>query len=506
MNTQLRDPMEPRPLAARWVVCGKLTLETALHLGGVPSDLVDMPVLRDARQGRPLLPGTTLAGALRSALADRLAGYGGGEPALVAHLFGGRRGNDREPQSPLVVFDSLGQLPEGQGVEIRDGVAISPRTGVAEERKKYDYEVLPAGTIFPVRIDLLWSPPENSSGESKNGKPWEKEKELLEALAAALETFVSDSGGLGARRSRGLGRFRASWIARRFDLSTPQGWLEWALADHQRPIPDEPKHSCSLEALQQAAPEELGSLEPLPDARRKVAIDLELQPEHDLLVRSPGTKPQDPDVSHLRSGGRPVLPGTSLAGVLRAHALRIARLVRASHGDSDRWVERLFGPRFEGLRPGSGFQPHASRLRVAEAQVQDSQPWRQTRIAIDRFTQGVVQTALFDEQPEVGGTLSLRLEIRNPQPGELGLVLLVLKDLLDARLPVGGTSSVGRGFFRGTATVSWYEGNAPSQALLEPGKPPQGKAAERVDQAIREFHEAKSLAHSDQKPQTENTA
>jgi len=70
-------------------------------------------------------------------------------------------------------------------------------------------------------------------------------------------------------------------------------------------------------------------------------------------------------------------------------------------------------------------------------------------VAIDRFTQGVVPTALFDEQPYVGGTVHLRFELRNPRDGEIGLLLLVLKDLLTGQLPIGGTSSVGRGVLVG---------------------------------------------------------
>jgi predicted TIM-barrel fold metal-dependent hydrolase len=44
-------------------------------------------------------------------------------------------------------------------------------------------------------------------------------------------------------------------------------------------------------------------------------------------VRSPASDAGAPDVVHLHSAGKPVLPGTSLAGVMRAQALRIARLV-----------------------------------------------------------------------------------------------------------------------------------------------------------------------------------
>ena len=428
----LDDAMPGRKLRARWVVCGTFALETAMHLGGEGTDRVDMPVLRDPRDGAPLLPGTTLAGALRNALADRLAGYGEEEPNTVFALFGGGRGDDDGSQSPLIVFDALGRLPEGLGIEIRDGVAISPASGTAEDHKKYDYEVLPAGTTFSIRVDLLV--PVDAG-----------EKLLVEALASALNAFSHGGNALGAKRSRGLGRVRATWAVRRFDLESSDGWMAWVRSDHADPIGVSPTQSCIRDVLNGAAPAELTPLALLGDTRRRVVLDLELILTHDILVRSPGTEPEAPDVSHLSSGGKPVLPGTSLAGVMRAQATRIAKLVRSRQDDADRWIDRLFGPRFQGQRPPPGHQLHASRVWVGEAIIEGARAQRQTRIAIDRFTQGVVPTALFDEQTEVGGRAVIRLELRNPAAGELGLILLVLKDLLGGRLPVGGTSSVGRG-------------------------------------------------------------
>lgn len=488
----LNDAMPPRPLSARWVIRGTLTLKTALHLGGMGDERVDMPVLRDARDGKPLLPGTTLAGALRSALADRLAGYNESEPSEVTMLFGGARGDEQGSQSPLIVFDALGDIPPGYGVEIRDGVAISPATGVAEDHKKYDYEVLPAGTTFPVRVDLLVPAP-----ASGNGATQPDEKSLLEALGAALDAFAHGQSVLGAKRSRGLGRVSAVWAAKRFDLGSSEGWLEWMCSDHERPFASNPDQSCIRDALERAAPEALRPLELPGDRRARIVIDVDLQLAHDVLVRSPGTDPDSPDVSHLHSGGAPVLPGTSLAGVMRAQALRIARLVRANRQDAEAWVDCLFGPRFEGQRPSGNLKLRASRLRVGEARIEGSGPQRQTRVAIDRFTQGVVDTALFDEQVEVGGTASVRLELRNPRDGELGLVLLVLKDLLDGSLPVGGTSGVGRGVLRGVATVTWYEGEGTRSARIQPGTRPAGEAASEIDDAIRAFKQAASRPRHD---------
>lgn len=475
----LNDAMPARALKARWVICGILKLDTALHLGGEQTESVDMRVLLDPRSGTPLLPGTTLAGALRSALADRLAGYGEDEPPEVAVLFGASRGVDEGSQSPLIVFDARGKLPEQQSVEIRDGVAISAATGVAEDHKKYDYEVLPAKTTFNVRVDLL------VPGPRENGVPPE-EKTLLETLALALDAFGKSS--LGAKRSRGLGRVGAVWTAQRYDLGSSDGWLAWLRSKHEQDCPANTDQSSIHHVIEAAAPDVLRPLSLPSDPRKRVVIELNLEVPHDILIRSPGTGPDAPDVSHIQSGGEPILPGTSLAGVMRSQALRIARLVRPE--DADDFVVRLFGPRFEGQRPLGALKPHASRLRVGEARLESREQRRQTRIAIDRFTHGVVDGALFDEQTEVGGKATVDLELRNPEKGQLGLVLLVLKDLLDGSLPVGGASNVGRGVFKGSATVTWYDGPDKRAAEIEPGKAPTGDAAGDINKAIDEFRMA----------------
>ncbi|WP_129675897.1 RAMP superfamily CRISPR-associated protein [Candidatus Chloroploca sp. Khr17] len=487
----LADAMPPRPVEARWVICGLLTLETALHLGGSASERIDMPVLRDSREGKPLLPGTTLAGALRSALTDRLAGYWSAKPesSQVAHLFGGWRGDDDGSQSPLIVFDALGQLPDAQGIEIRDGVAIDPTSGTAEDQKKYDYEVVPAGTTFPIRIDLLLPVP----GSRHHPTP-PTEQELLASLAMALDALTHGETAFGARRSRGLGRVRAVWSARRFDLSSAVGWRTWIGADHQQPNLIPPSQVSIRDVLEAAAPAAFRPLELALDRRERVVIALNLQVVHDILVRSPSPEPLAPDVTHLQSGGAPILPGTSLAGVMRAHALRIARLVR-DHHDAEAWIERLFGPRFEGQSPTNDRQPRASRVRISEARLTQSHPQTQTRVALDRFTQGTVPTALFDEQTDVAGRATVHVELWKPHEGELGLILLVLKDLLAGWLPVGGTTNVGRGVLQGQATVTWYDGDGkpPRLATIQPGAYPSGTAAQAINQAITAFHEAKSL-------------
>ena len=478
----LGEQRRPRRFRARWVVQATVELVTAAHLGGTPEDgSVDAPVLRDRAARRPLLTGTSLGGALRAYLADLLGGYAtgqAGEPERVARLLGLPRGAEHGDQSPLIVFDALGK-PPGERTEIRDGVALDPATGTAEEHKKFDLEVLPPGTTFEVRTDLLV--PEGCGQEG--------ERELLDLLAAALGGLAPGGITLGARGARGLGSVQArEWRAHRFDLTTARGWLAWLTSDHERPLPaGSPPAASPAEAVRGAG----GDLSEQPpgDKRQRVVVEAELTFPGALLVRSPASTPDAPDVAHLTSAGRAVLPGTSLAGALRARLLRIARVVRARHGDAERWVTDLLGTRAEhgSRRPGAAASLQPSRLRVSESSLQGGRRVRASRVRIDRFTQGVVTGALFDEEVQDGGAVTVRMELRDPREGEVGLLLLGLKDLLDGDLPLGGTVALGRGVATGRARVRLEDGTV---LELGPGGTGDPASVPHADRLVQAFHQA----------------
>lgn len=489
------DAMPGRALAARWVLVATLRLETAAHFGGRGDSALDMPILRCARTGLPLLPGTSLGGALRAYLLDRLVGFAGGHDATshdgndwegidrryVAKVFGGARTDDNGSQSPLIVFDALGTLPaDSASTEVRDGVLIETATGVAADQKKFDFEVLPPGTAFDVRFDLLVP-----AGTD--------ERELLSLLCASLEGLGNGDIRIGLRRSRGLGEVACeNWTTRRYALSTPGGWLEWSGSAHI-PKPDLSSQLSIRDAIQSAMSSD-GSLHDQPDKRHRIILEADAAILGDLLIRSPNGQADGPDVMHLSSGGRPILSGTGLTGVMRAQALRITQLVQGlSRLDAEiLWIAPLFGPREERTR-NPDFQPRGSRLRVSERPVANGRSQRVTRVAIDRFTQGVVPTALFDEQPYVGGTVHLRFELRNPRDGEIGLLLLVIKDLLTGQLPVGGTSSVGRGVLIGRRMTMTGSGmREPIEVDFDEAEARRGRAptGDELNTLVQQFVQA----------------
>jgi CRISPR/Cas system CSM-associated protein Csm3 (group 7 of RAMP superfamily) len=171
-----------------------------------------------------------------------------------------------------------------------------------------------------------------------------------------------------------------------------------------------------------------------------------------------------PDTTHLRSRRNgtdplPILPGTSLAGALRARALRILNTLTGLQGKKQRVVQMIdgiFGNDMD-QRPDKHY---ASRLIVEESEL-TAQPddWLvQQRVSIDRFTGGAYDTALFSEAPLTHGEVEIRLTLQGKPTewdycAEVGLLLLLLKDLWTSDLPLGGTSSIGRGRLRGISAT-----------------------------------------------------
>ncbi len=208
----------------RLELTGTLWTVTALRISaGRSSEPIgsDLPVIKDAL-GRPLIPGSSFKGALRSRLESFLRGIDkefAANPAIeeewsinpekMKELKEDYAGNDAALTDAIVrktdliscLFGSpwiaskfqvrdLTVLPEawfGQYQE-RDGVAIDRDTETAADGKLYDFQVVPAGTPFQFRAVV------------ENAEEWE-----LGLLTIGLHQFETEQIPLGGGRSRGLG-------------------------------------------------------------------------------------------------------------------------------------------------------------------------------------------------------------------------------------------------------------------------------------------------------------
>lgn len=452
-----------RPIAKRIIVRGILILDTPTCLGSGDADSpTDLPLLRDSISDRALLTGSSIAGALRNYLREREHGYLTDEKIndLATALFGGNRRDDDGEQSPLIIDDAISTKPIQ--AELRDGVKINSITRTAADKAKYDLELLQAGTEFPLSFELLI---EKNDDEAK----------LIKALALAIQGLEpknsSQSGeiSLGMKKRRGFGRCHVKeWQVWYFNLEDTSDIILWLNFEHWRTgfIPIFNVYTSIKDGLDQAG---LQVTEDWEDKRDRFTINATFTLASPLLIRSGQAETgRAPDVVHLKSHRPkkesenepdpsqqnlvPIISGTSLAGVLRHRAERIINTLEKP----TTIIDEIFGPDFSNDKTK---EAKASRLIVHESIINDTTDLVQTRIAIDRFTGGAYHGALFQEQPVFASDkteLKLEIELRNPEPHEIGLLLLLLKDLWTEDLPVGGSSSVGRGRLQGKkATLIW---------------------------------------------------
>jgi len=412
------------------------------------------------------MTGTSIAGALRS----YVRGYSEEMKGIAADLFGDVNVDQMESiQSLLIVDDALGQEPK---VELRDGVAIKPLTRTAEDKKKFDMELLISGTEFELSFELLL--------------PKNKENELLQSLAIALQGLEKGEIRIGKRKRRGFGRCHISqWTICRYNMANPKGliaWLDKDLTGQQKG-----RDIASL----------LGVTVLWQETSQKRTCTLEgtFALNGSLLIRSNFGDANAPDFVHLHSmrdkNDVPILSGTSLAGALRARALRIANTLGK---DGLEVTDSIFGNRR--YEDGGKKELTASRLFVEESVIQNPLSLVYSRVKIDRFTGGSYPAALFSEQPVFGKLtgetmLTIQLKLEKACEKDIGLLLLLLKDLWTGDLPLGGECSVGRGRLNGRSARLNFECH--SWIFSQDGDGPLQLEGDtyRLEEFVRAFVEAK---------------
>lgn len=480
-------------------ITGKLTFNTALHIGTGRGDVGADSPLRRTVSGELFLPGTAIAGALRS-LATRLAvkislGSKNKCDALLpaekrpskkicgctaCHLFGEvnpQPTNDEKKggrASRLWVYDA--RLIKSPQPYIRDGVGIDRLTGTAARaaKVKFDTEVLPKSACFALHLEL----------EDTN-----EHDQLL--LAAALAEWQAGRAWLGGNISRGLGQATLSEVkCFHNELKTASDLLKFLSADEPINSAQEDKDWLSKTVDEARETQKSASPEiPFIEASFLLTFDGPFVTNDSTAAGAIGFDhvPLLDGVPGFKEKLNPVLPGSGLRGALRSHAERIARTIATfnAHKNSpdnrkkaflehcpacnpvedradqpltrcDKLIEkspasdtikenpdnkhlclacRLFGSTLQG-----------SRLRVADAPLVGEPQWKPIDfLAIDRFTGGGLDGAKFDAMTLWRPTFSVHLFLEEPKELELGWLALVLRDLADGLIPIGFGAAKGFG-------------------------------------------------------------
>lgn len=411
------------------IIKGELKLLSPLLIGtGKETEGADIHVLT-LPDGTPFIPGTSLAGALREIIERE-------RPEELKYLFGliDESARGEGAQSSLAIDDI--EL-KGARIVSRDGVSLDYFTGAAKDTAKYDYECVERGAHGALYMELTlrkWH-----AGE--NGKARE---ELIEAVRFLLAR-LADGIALGAMTAKGLGRVQVKNISGElYDFAAPEAVLAWL-----------------------GGKGAAKKLSPLASISRAGAHDLfvsaKLSLNSSFIVRDyggeakeKGADGQERKVTKSLSGedreGRfYILPGTTIKGVLRHRAEYILR----SLGKPVSLLDDLMGTAEARGKKDEREGRRKSRFLVSEAYIRESATHAPdvTRNRLDRLTGGVMDTALFTVRPvyqkQKGALLTLEIGVKEARDWEIGLALLLLRDVSQGKVAFGGESGAGRGTLAG---------------------------------------------------------
>lgn len=476
-----------RKLAEKWVIKGDLVAQTAVSVGGMgASGPVDLALAQDGR-GRPFIPGTSLTGPFRrwvelnagQASADALFGFEA-DRAELGHA------------SWLTVADAL--VEDGAVPVVRPGIQIDRDSGATRTGFFYQREVWPRGTKIPfeMELDVPIEAVKSSGAANTTVSPAEFPKAILGLVAALAGPGLRFGGG----KSRGGGRLKLeSAQVHKYDFTPRSGAVPGLFAWLRR-------DGSAVSVPVAAGPTADKSL---------LAVDVHWRPTGAVMAKAAAAADNvlTARTEPIGQGKEAfVLPGSGLKGILRQRSALILRTALGVPPDVDPKSANPDGD-LPLLLDLYGSTAVAGRVLVedcfetlaattaASAVDAEARTTLNHHVAIDRFTGGASDGALFSTRPPKSSTRwgPVRLELStarkkfavdeagaklhtlsvDDRDAELALFMLTLRDLVQGWIPLGFATRRGMGTIEvktidiasrgslphGFDVLKWCKGNEP---------------------------------------------
>lgn len=391
------------------------SLTSPLSVGSGKNENSDKDIMVNSL-GKPYIPASALAGIYKTFFPeDKVKNYFGKVEKTIA------------TKSRIIVYDA-NVLENHYRISIRDCVGLDEWKTVAN-RATFNFEILEPGAKFITYLE------ENIYDEEAGSilivDAWKKGKVVL-----------------GSKGSRGMGRCQVQEIKQKefcfSDKKEIDQWLKFNLYEE--------RYWDRVDKFVSHSKKEREWIGKMQKQNPFFTLKIELVQDGPLTIRkyttevgteeSEGNTPDYEQLVYIRDNKIiPVIPGTSWAGAFRHHMSRL----------NPHALENYFG-----IKSGNGKQGEGKKSDIifGESEIQGAKEKIVTRNAIDRFTGGAVNGALFTEKMFYGGTTCLEISFHKRCNSEFRKVLAAaITDLDMGILAIGGETSVGHGLFRVTSVT-----------------------------------------------------
>lgn len=380
--------------------------------------MTDRDVIRDY-DGKPFVPGASLAGAFRNYLYT--------EENRKNTIFGYTSADGMDGRMSSIYISDMEFTSEDINVDVRDGVALGDNK-VALSKAKFDYEVVDTGTEARFIIELV----EREQSDVKDA-----EAQIMRILRGIDVHEIR----FGSKKSRGYGTFHINWKdgngVKRIEF-TKENYADYKYAYVYEKAGE---FGNSMKLLSK---EDIYAATGINNQYKYIRINVPIRLTGGISIRKYSARKGGPDYEHITvNNGKAVIPGTSMCGAIRHRMKRI--MTEAGVDNVDSKLEAAFGSERENA--------HISNIFIDESILNGAKEHVYTRNAISRFEQATRRGALYKEGSYYGGDTTLTMFVRDSMTldgeditGEImAFILAAIEDLIRGYLAVGGQTSIGRG-------------------------------------------------------------
>lgn len=396
-----------------------VTLLSPLSVSSGLNETTDADVLVNGN-GEIFVPGTSLAGAMRNALGLTKTDKG---------IFGYSAGKKGEMSSMFISDLYFHRKPT---VSVRDGVQLTDDKNVDN---KFDMEIVETGVCGTIYLDYVMR-------ENDRGKDFE------DGISRIFQGIQSGEIRFGAHKNRGFGRMKIETVYQKsFDMQngqndqTVQDWTEFVQncsgaegSPNSRTAYYDKKEAFDVWMKQQR--------NTIQSKYIKITVPLKLT--GGISIRKYSTQPDKADYEHIVCNGKPVIPGTSWNGAIRSDI----RDILTELGCGQETVQKISGQWFGKV---SSEESEQSSVVIGESIIEGATRLPMSRNRINRFDASVKSSAFYSEISFFGGKTELEIMVRKDENKNyqalLGILTLVIDDIREGFVAVGGQTAVGRGIF-----------------------------------------------------------
>ncbi len=424
-------------------------LASPLCISSGNKDVTDVDIIIDG-EGNPFIPGTSIAGVFRNSLDDRknspsVMGFS----QAVKDESTGEVINNIGRMSQIFISDValINDSDNDAGSEnklnisIRDGIKLQDDEKITSDKGKFDMQIVEPGAGGCMRFEVL---------EREN----DDQNDSVEKINAFIIGLADGEIRFGAKKNRGFGKVKVLSVGEKAFDYTQDGqaeeWLKY-LEDNAY------EENTFLQAVDydewKQGKEELKE-DFLETHFAKIKVPLNLS--GGISIRKYSTRPGEADYEQLtikedEDGNKrvPVVPGSSWNGAIRRDAVRILRddLKCKEYEDIiDDWFGVVDDKKVK--------QAQQSKIIISESKIFGAAELPMTRVKINRFDSSAISGGLYSEISFFGGSTNLEILVRKDKSDNykaaMGLLYLVISDIMNGFVAIGGQTAVGRGIFEGS--------------------------------------------------------